>query len=288
MEIGKAVLQHSTAELLKFHPNLSFNHSIPLHQHQEDIGNVEAMKDVVDNSIDSDNDQGNHNDNSNLLLNEEMEDDSKPPRTIASKQPFPDDDAPEVKPATVATTPDSIDFLKYPSFQQHFSPIPIEISKCHTSTTCRLVQKSSNNRVNLNLINSMNGEIPKLEEEISRSLTKHSTVSSLHSSSSVLQQKHRQSVTLTTASSFAVQNSKNHDFDDMDGMNNHDNDDYLDNPEKALNEKKPRIERPRARYPNSARRTSVQASFWSEHSLLPEQVNVSIFSFILEKFFNYD
>ncbi|VDO44002.1 unnamed protein product [Brugia timori] len=128
----------------------------------------------------------------------------------------------------------------------------MEITKRnHAFVACKLAQNSSNSTNNSNSINSIQEEIPEVEVENSQNLQeklKH-PVSSLYSSSIVRQQNRRSSI------------------------NRDKNDNNFDTQDRTLFEKRPRIERPRARYPNSARRTSAPACLWPASSLFPDQLD---------------
>uniref|UniRef100_A0A0R3RFA1 Uncharacterized protein n=1 Tax=Elaeophora elaphi TaxID=1147741 RepID=A0A0R3RFA1_9BILA len=198
------------------------------------------------------------------------------------KQHFVDfDDAQKEQVTTAKTTLPDFDCPEFPSFHHRFSTVPVEISRrSHAFLACKLTENSSDRGVNSDSVNSIQEEISKVGSEHSENFqekAKH-LISSLYSSSLVRQQ-HRRSVTLTTTPSLVLQSSKILDpiapFNRGDlGMhsNKHDNSvNDLDNQDRILDEKRPRIERPRARYPNSARRTSAPACLWSASSLFPDQ-----------------
>ncbi|EFO18989.1 hypothetical protein LOAG_09508 [Loa loa] len=293
MEIEKRVLQQSPTDLLKCYRDLSLNPPLPL-QHHQDISEVEALT-KIDNMANNDNDDSvdsdNYSDNDigirHLLLKKakktEKDDDNDDAKlsSVTFKQHFADFDDEQKEQATTTTIMSDLDFPEFPSFQRHLPIVPVEISRqSHTFVACKSVQDSANSDVNSNSINSIQESIPEVEEESSESLggkTKH-LISSVYSSSAVRQQ-HRRSVTLTTTPSLVLQTSKILDpiipfgGDDLEiHYNDRDNDtNNFGSQDRTLNEKRPRIERPRARYPNSTRRTSAPACFWSSASLFPDQ-----------------
>ncbi|VDK89445.1 unnamed protein product [Onchocerca ochengi] len=281
MEIEKPVLQQPPKNNLKCYHDLSFNPSPPLHQHQ-DISKTEAMKKVDDiadddngHAVDSDNDNNNdnsserreneernhlfseeirknekndddkyHNNNNNNNNNNDDDDNAKSSITDF-KQQFSDFDdiQKEQEIATTTTTTTTIPDLDNPefsSFQHHFSMVQDDISRRnHAFFACKLLQHSSDSNANSISINDIQEEIPELEEENSQnSQEKSSHLESSSYSSSPIRQQHRRS-------------------------------------DRILDEKRPRIERPRARYPNSARRTSAPACLWFAPSLLPDQQSKS-------------
>ncbi|EJW83550.1 hypothetical protein WUBG_05540, partial [Wuchereria bancrofti] len=244
MEIEKPVLQQSSTDLLKCYHDVSFNSSL---SHHPDISKAEVVKKIDYMTGNDNSDSDNSSSRAYLLLDEAKEDEendndneSKSSNTIF-KQHFANFDVASKEEEEAATTTTTVANLNYPelsSFQHHFSMVPVEITKRnHAFVACKLVQNSSDSSstINSNSINSIQEEIPEVEEKNSQNLQekiKHS-VSSLYSSSVVRQQNRRS--------------------------------------DRTLIEKRPRIERPRARYPNSARRTSAPACLWPAPSLFPDQ-----------------
>ncbi|VDO69874.1 unnamed protein product [Onchocerca flexuosa] len=280
MEIEKPVLQQPPKSILKCYHDLSFNPSLPLPQHQ-DISKTETTKKVDDiadddngHAVDSDNDNNNNdnnerreneernhlfleeikeneknddNDNNNNNNNSNNDDNAKPSITTF-KQHFSDfDDVQKEQEITTTTTtiPD-LDYPEFPSFQHHFPMVSDENSRRnHAFFACKLLQNPSDSDANSNPINNIEEEIPELEEENSQNFEEKSNHLEPPSySSSPIRQQHRRSVTFTNTLSL----------------------------DRILDEKRSRIERPRARYPNSARRTSAPACLWSTPSLFSDQV----------------
>ncbi|KAL4003776.1 hypothetical protein ACH3XW_9005 [Acanthocheilonema viteae] len=288
MEIEKPILQQSPADLLKCYHDLGFDSSLSLHH--PDIGKAEAIQ-KADNMISSNDSDNGNNDNSNsrrrrnhLLLKKAKEDegdgnDIAKRSSTSIKQDF-TDFIDEKKEHATATIIPNVDRPEFPSFHHRFSTVPVEISRRrHAFVACKLAQNSSDSGVNSNSVNSIQEDIPEVESGSGsfQEKAKH-LVSSLYSSSLVRQQ-HRRSATHTTTPSFVLQSSKILDpivpFSGEDlriHSTNYDNDvNNLSNQDRILEEKRPRIERPRARYPNSARRTSAPACLWSTPSLFPDQ-----------------
>ncbi|VDM13426.1 unnamed protein product [Wuchereria bancrofti] len=268
MEIEKPVLQQSSTDLLKCYHDVSFNSSL---SHHPDISKAEVVKKIDYMTGNDNSDSDNSSSRAYLLLDEAKEDEendndneSKSSNTIF-KQHFANFDVASKEEEEAATTTTTVANLNYPelsSFQHHFSMVPVEITKRnHAFVACKLVQNSSDSSstINSNSINSIQEEIPEVEEKNSQNLQekiKHS-VSSLYSSS-VVRQQNRRSVTLNN---YILSLSINHDK----------NDNNFGTQDRTLIEKRPRIERPRARYPNSARRTSAPACLWPAPSLFPDQ-----------------
>lgn len=287
MEVEKPVLQPPT-NLLKCYCDLSLDSSLPLHHHT-DICKTEAVKKVdsmTDNNngdnIDSNDNNSNSKRRSCLLKKakkEEEEDDDNDAKSssITIKQHFANERKEQV--AATTTMPDS-DCSEFPSLNHHFSAVPVETSRRnHAFVACKLTENSSNNSINSNSVNDIQEEIPKVEEEDSNFQKKAKHLISSLCSSSFVRQQYRRSATHARTPSLILQNSKILDpiipfsGDDL-GIhsNNYDNSDNLGNQNRVLEDKRPRIERPRARYPNSARRTSAPACLRSTPSLLPDQV----------------
>ncbi|CAG9540257.1 unnamed protein product [Cercopithifilaria johnstoni] len=293
MEIEKPVLKQPPTDLLKCYRELNFSSSLSLHHHP-DMSKAEALK-KADNMADNNNDDSvdsnddgndNNNDNSNgrnrsyLLLKKAKEDDDNDAKSSSTtiKQHF-TGFANEQKEQATTTTMSDFDCPEFSSVHHRCSTVPVEISRrSHAFIACKLAQNSSDSGVSSNSIHSIQEEIPKVEREDSGSFqekAKH-LISSLYSSSLVRQ--HRRSATHTTTPSLVLQSSKIFDpivpFGDDNlriHSNNYDNGaNNMGNQDRILEEKRPRIERPRARYPNSARRTSAPACLWST-SLFPDQ-----------------
>lgn len=297
MEIEKPVLQQSSTDPLKCYRDLSFNSSLPPLHHHPDTSKVETIN-GVDNMIDNDN-SDNVGSDYGIDINErrkrsyqllkkaktESNDDNDERPSSAIIKHFSDfaDEEKEQRAATTAV-PD-FDYPEFPSPNDPFSITQAEISRRSHAFVA-----SSDSDVNSNSTNSIQEEIPRVKREDSEIFpgkAKH-FVSSLYSSS-LLRQQHRRSAINTTTPSLLLQSSKILDpaipFDD-DNLRIH-NSNYdngannLDNPDRTLGEKRPRIERPRARYPNSVRRTSAPACLWSTSSLFPDQVIIVCLSHLL-------
>ncbi|VDK72370.1 unnamed protein product [Litomosoides sigmodontis] len=288
MEVEKPILQPPT-NLLKCYCDLSFDSPLPLHlHHHPDTCETEAVK-KMDGVTDSDNGDNIESDDSNG--NDHISSNSKRRSLKKAKKEEEEDDDGDVKSSsttikrhfadgqkeqvTATTAMPDFDCSEFPSLDHHLSAVPIGISRRNHAFV-----GSSDDSVNSSSVNSSREEIPKVEKEDPESFqekAKH-LISSLCSSSFVRQQ-HRRSAAHATVPTLILQNSKILDpiipfsGDDLGIHSNNcdNNDNNLGNQNGVLEEKRPRIERPRARYPNSARRTSAPTCLRSTSSLLPDQ-----------------
>lgn len=287
MEIEKPVIQ-PTENLLKCYRHLDFS---PSQQN-----NSEANAAIIFGNTKSDNNDGNDSDNDlyddmrgqhdikSLLLvkKEAVGDKNSEPSTVASKQHHFATYQETQK--TMDTARSDLNCSEFPSFQHRFSPANSDIaSRKYPFVAPELLHNSSDSGINSNSEYSIQDETLELDSE-----NLFETRENLSSSSLSRCFNHgRSASSITTAALASLFDPETNDLagngnntEESRKSKHNDNRNFHGNCV-TLEEKRPRIERPRARYPNSARRTSAPACLWSATSLFSVQVDLILFMYPL-------
>ncbi|VDN31344.1 unnamed protein product [Gongylonema pulchrum] len=222
---------------------------------------------IIDNDKRNDNNDERYKSRGMLSLAKKEGDDvdAKPPSV---------DSAGKQAERMVQAIPD-LDCPELPSFQHRFSPSAHKIQqRNHEFFTCRLLHNSSDSGVNSASDTSFQEEARDTTSGSSQEIHENSGLTSF---TRCFNQRPELVVPTATVipnpdftgftSEFNDQESVSADTCDCDVSASFEKNDS-NNYDTTLSEKRPRIERPRAHYPNSARRTSAPACLWSATSLL--------------------